>query len=127
MLASRSLLQVLLAVDYSVHLFHGREHIQKYLLTFMNIVSPNVSRMANDKSGNSVCTFLVVGFQDYKVTVSKKARVHKRPWLEVATQTLVAESAKPVLERYQSKMGQHLEACALKKTPPAKRHQVTQC
>lgn len=36
------LLQVLLAVDYSVHLFHGREHIQKYLLTFMNIVSPNV-------------------------------------------------------------------------------------
>lgn len=33
------LLQVLLAVDYSVHLFHGREHIQKYLLTLMNIVS----------------------------------------------------------------------------------------
>lgn len=31
--------QVLLAVDYSVLLFHGRDHIQKYLLTFMNIVS----------------------------------------------------------------------------------------
>lgn len=33
------LLQVLLAVDYSVLLFHGRDHIQKYLLTLMNIVS----------------------------------------------------------------------------------------
>uniref|UniRef100_A0A8D3DWS7 ADAM metallopeptidase with thrombospondin type 1 motif, 2 n=1 Tax=Scophthalmus maximus TaxID=52904 RepID=A0A8D3DWS7_SCOMX len=32
------LLQVLLAVDYSVLLFHGRDHIQKYLLTLMNIV-----------------------------------------------------------------------------------------
>ena len=34
-------LQVLLAVDYSVLLFHGRDHIQKYLLTLMNIVSGN--------------------------------------------------------------------------------------
>lgn len=33
--------QVLLAVDYSVLLFHGRDHIQKYLLTLMNIVSGN--------------------------------------------------------------------------------------
>uniref|UniRef100_A0A671TS65 ADAM metallopeptidase with thrombospondin type 1 motif, 2a n=1 Tax=Sparus aurata TaxID=8175 RepID=A0A671TS65_SPAAU len=32
-------LQVLLAVDYSVLLFHGRDHIQKYLLTLMNIVN----------------------------------------------------------------------------------------
>lgn len=32
-------LQVLLAVDYSVLLFHGQDHIQKYLLTLMNIVS----------------------------------------------------------------------------------------
>lgn len=31
--------QVLLAVDYSVLLFYGQEHVQKYLLTFMNIVS----------------------------------------------------------------------------------------
>ncbi|XP_034033452.1 A disintegrin and metalloproteinase with thrombospondin motifs 2-like [Thalassophryne amazonica] len=31
-------IEVLLAVDYSVLLFHGREHIQKYLLTLMNIV-----------------------------------------------------------------------------------------
>uniref|UniRef100_A0A665TKS7 ADAM metallopeptidase with thrombospondin type 1 motif, 2 n=1 Tax=Echeneis naucrates TaxID=173247 RepID=A0A665TKS7_ECHNA len=30
---------VLLAVDYSVLLFHGRENIQKYLLTLMNIVN----------------------------------------------------------------------------------------
>uniref|UniRef100_A0A4W6E7F8 ADAM metallopeptidase with thrombospondin type 1 motif, 2a n=1 Tax=Lates calcarifer TaxID=8187 RepID=A0A4W6E7F8_LATCA len=30
---------VLLAVDYSVLLFHGRDHIQKYLLTLMNIVN----------------------------------------------------------------------------------------
>ncbi|XP_032364423.1 A disintegrin and metalloproteinase with thrombospondin motifs 2, partial [Etheostoma spectabile] len=32
-------LEVLLAVDYSVLLFHGRDHIQKYLLTLMNIVN----------------------------------------------------------------------------------------
>ncbi|KAM3869026.1 A disintegrin and metalloproteinase with thrombospondin motifs 2 [Diretmus argenteus] len=32
-------IEVLLGVDYSVLLFHGREHIQKYLLTFMNIVN----------------------------------------------------------------------------------------
>ncbi|XP_051793849.1 A disintegrin and metalloproteinase with thrombospondin motifs 2-like [Acanthochromis polyacanthus] len=32
-------IEVLLAVDYSVLLFHGREHIQKYLLTLMNIVN----------------------------------------------------------------------------------------
>uniref|UniRef100_A0A8C2Z0N7 ADAM metallopeptidase with thrombospondin type 1 motif 2 n=1 Tax=Cyclopterus lumpus TaxID=8103 RepID=A0A8C2Z0N7_CYCLU len=31
--------EVLLAVDYSVLLFHGRDHIQKYLLTLMNIVN----------------------------------------------------------------------------------------
>uniref|UniRef100_A0A3Q3ABI1 ADAM metallopeptidase with thrombospondin type 1 motif, 2a n=1 Tax=Kryptolebias marmoratus TaxID=37003 RepID=A0A3Q3ABI1_KRYMA len=30
---------VLLAVDYSLLLFHGRDHIQKYLLTLMNIVN----------------------------------------------------------------------------------------
>uniref|UniRef100_A0A3Q1JX00 Uncharacterized protein n=1 Tax=Anabas testudineus TaxID=64144 RepID=A0A3Q1JX00_ANATE len=36
---SSLLLQVLLAVDYSVLLFHGRDHIQKYLLTLMNIVN----------------------------------------------------------------------------------------
>uniref|UniRef100_A0A3Q3XB25 Uncharacterized protein n=1 Tax=Mola mola TaxID=94237 RepID=A0A3Q3XB25_MOLML len=38
-LISFSLLQVLLAVDYSVLLFHGRDYIQMYLLTFMNIVN----------------------------------------------------------------------------------------
>ncbi|CAL1572512.1 unnamed protein product [Knipowitschia caucasica] len=32
-------IEVLLAVDYSVLLFHGRENIQRYLLTFMHIVS----------------------------------------------------------------------------------------
>lgn len=75
MLTSRSRLQVLLAVDYSVHLFHGREHIQKYLLTFMNIVSPNVNRKAIGKPGQSVnkdwLTWLVVGFQHNNITVSK--------------------------------------------------------
>lgn len=33
-------IEVLLGVDCSVVQFHGREHIQKYLLTLMNIVSP---------------------------------------------------------------------------------------
>ncbi|KAI3374072.1 hypothetical protein L3Q82_022644, partial [Scortum barcoo] len=32
-------IEVLLAVDYSVLLFHGRDHIQKYLLTLMNILA----------------------------------------------------------------------------------------
>ena len=32
-------IEVLLGVDSSVVHFHGREHIQKYLLTLMNIVS----------------------------------------------------------------------------------------
>ncbi|XP_046898993.1 LOW QUALITY PROTEIN: A disintegrin and metalloproteinase with thrombospondin motifs 2-like [Hypomesus transpacificus] len=32
-------IEVLLGVDYSVVQFHGREHIQKYLLTLMNIVN----------------------------------------------------------------------------------------
>ncbi|KAM9788835.1 A disintegrin and metalloproteinase with thrombospondin motifs 2-like [Neosynchiropus ocellatus] len=32
-------IEVLLAVDYSVLLFHGRDHMQKYLLTLMNIVN----------------------------------------------------------------------------------------
>ncbi|XP_077963245.1 A disintegrin and metalloproteinase with thrombospondin motifs 2 isoform X2 [Gasterosteus aculeatus] len=32
-------IEVLLAVDYSVLLFHGRDHIQKYLLTLMNILN----------------------------------------------------------------------------------------
>ncbi|XP_061660006.1 A disintegrin and metalloproteinase with thrombospondin motifs 2-like isoform X2 [Syngnathoides biaculeatus] len=32
-------MEVLLAVDYSVLLFHGQEHVQKYLLTLMNIVN----------------------------------------------------------------------------------------
>jgi len=40
--SSLLLLQVLLAVDYSVLLFHGRDHIQKYLLTLMNIVSKQI-------------------------------------------------------------------------------------
>ncbi|KAG7273467.1 hypothetical protein CRUP_032715, partial [Coryphaenoides rupestris] len=31
--------EVLLGVDYSVLLFHGRDHIQHYLLTLMNIVN----------------------------------------------------------------------------------------
>lgn len=38
-------IEVLLGVDCSVVMFHGREHIQKYLLTLMNIVSlPNPIR-----------------------------------------------------------------------------------
>ncbi|XP_061607426.1 A disintegrin and metalloproteinase with thrombospondin motifs 2-like [Phyllopteryx taeniolatus] len=32
-------IEVLLAVDYSVLLFHGQEHVQKYLITLMNIVN----------------------------------------------------------------------------------------
>lgn len=32
-------IEVLLGIDCSVVMFHGREHIQKYLLTLMNIVS----------------------------------------------------------------------------------------
>lgn len=33
-------IEVLLAVDDSVVRFHGKEHVQNYVLTLMNIVSP---------------------------------------------------------------------------------------
>lgn len=33
-------IEVLLAVDDSVIRFHGKEHVQNYVLTLMNIVSP---------------------------------------------------------------------------------------
>lgn len=36
-------IEVLLGVDDSVVQFHGKEHVQKYLLTLMNIVSVLVS------------------------------------------------------------------------------------
>lgn len=36
-------------MDYSVLLFHGRDHIQKYLLTLMNIVSGNTDSQLRDK------------------------------------------------------------------------------
>lgn len=35
-------IEVLLAVDDSVVRFHGKEHVQNYVLTLMNIVSPAV-------------------------------------------------------------------------------------
>uniref|UniRef100_A0A3B4H6X0 A disintegrin and metalloproteinase with thrombospondin motifs 2-like n=1 Tax=Pundamilia nyererei TaxID=303518 RepID=A0A3B4H6X0_9CICH len=47
--AESSALLVFLAVDYSVLLFHGRDHIQKYLLTLMNIVSGNTDSQLRDK------------------------------------------------------------------------------
>lgn len=37
-------IEVLLGVDDSVVQFHGQEHVQKYLLTLMNIVSGGVAR-----------------------------------------------------------------------------------
>ncbi|KAK2098505.1 hypothetical protein P7K49_023956 [Saguinus oedipus] len=36
-------IEVLLVVDDSVVRFHGREHVQNYVLTLMNIVSVHVS------------------------------------------------------------------------------------
>lgn len=38
-------IEVLLAVDDSVVRFHGKEHVQNYVLTLMNIVSPLASSM----------------------------------------------------------------------------------
>lgn len=37
-------MEVLLAVDDSVVRFHGKEHVQNYVLTLMNIVSVPESR-----------------------------------------------------------------------------------
>lgn len=48
------LLQVLLAVDYSVLLFHGRDHIQKYLLTLMNIVGAGMNHTESSVEVNMV-------------------------------------------------------------------------
>lgn len=36
-------IEVLLGVDDSVVQFHGKEHVQKYLLTLMNIVSVTIT------------------------------------------------------------------------------------
>lgn len=41
-------IEVLLGVDDSVVQFHGKEHVQKYLLTLMNIVSICISGFLSD-------------------------------------------------------------------------------
>lgn len=45
-------IEVLLAVDDSVVRFHGKEHVQNYVLTLMNIVSPLT---CSGCSGSSCC------------------------------------------------------------------------
>lgn len=46
-------IEVLLGVDDSVVQFHGKEHVQKYLLTLMNIVSQGWGAEGN-RSGTSL-------------------------------------------------------------------------
>ncbi|XP_067348055.1 A disintegrin and metalloproteinase with thrombospondin motifs 2-like isoform X2 [Channa argus] len=48
-------IEVLLAVDYSVLLFHGQDHIQKYLLTLMNISQQLISVWNPQRSLQNVC------------------------------------------------------------------------
>lgn len=50
--------QVLLAVDYSVVLFHGRENVQRYLLTIINIVRLLRLHSASCLCGIRTCSFL---------------------------------------------------------------------
>lgn len=50
-------IEVLLGVDDSVVQFHGKEHVQKYLLTLMNIVSVAGSNI----SLYSACTSVAQG------------------------------------------------------------------
>lgn len=48
-------IEVLLGVDDSVVQFHGKEHVQKYLLTLMNIVStalPAALWEGSERAGN---------------------------------------------------------------------------
>lgn len=49
-------IEVLLGVDDSVVQFHGKEHVQKYLLTLMNIVSSHRLRQLSHK----LLTFKVI-------------------------------------------------------------------
>lgn len=49
-------IEVLLGVDDSVVQFHGKEHVQKYLLTLMNIVSSHTLRHLSHK----LLTFKVI-------------------------------------------------------------------
>ncbi|ELW70463.1 A disintegrin and metalloproteinase with thrombospondin motifs 3 [Tupaia chinensis] len=49
-------IEVLLGVDDSVVRFHGKEHVQNYLLTLMNIVS--LDKCVSDRSGFGLSTFI---------------------------------------------------------------------
>lgn len=52
-------IEVLLGVDDSVVQFHGKEHVQKYLLTLMNIVSGAGGGGCRWARTCAVCGFLV--------------------------------------------------------------------
>lgn len=60
-------IEVLLGVDDSVVQFHGKEHVQKYLLTLMNIVSGGgaggaVPGLSHTPSGHGVCNVITGTF-----------------------------------------------------------------
>lgn len=56
-------IEVLLGVDDSVVQFHGKEHVQKYLLTLMNIVSSHTLRQLSHK----LLTFKVIFHLRYMI------------------------------------------------------------
>lgn len=56
-------IEVLLGVDDSVVQFHGKEHVQKYLLTLMNIVSSHRLRQLSHK----LLTFKVIFHLRYMI------------------------------------------------------------
>lgn len=53
-------IEVLLAVDDSVVRFHGKEHVQNYVLTLMNIVSP-VACFGRSRTPPAFCRLLRLG------------------------------------------------------------------
>lgn len=54
-------IEVLLGVDDSVVQFHGKEHVQKYLLTLMNIVSVAGSHISLYSAGTAVAQGHITG------------------------------------------------------------------
>lgn len=53
-------IEVLLAVDDSVVRFHGKEHVQNYVLTLMNIVSP-VACFGRSRTPPAFCRLVRLG------------------------------------------------------------------
>lgn len=61
-------IEVLLAVDDSVVRFHGKEHVQNYVLTLMNIVRPGFGGLWAPSSPLVYCSSGAASLLSWKIT-----------------------------------------------------------